>query len=123
METLYQRSKIQEESLYYESLKHSGQLPIVGVNTFENADAEAASARPAQVARSSDDEKHAQLTNLRAFQQRAAQRCGPALAALQHSARSGGNVFEALMETVKHASLGQISNALFEVGGAYRRAM
>jgi methylmalonyl-CoA mutase len=109
--------------LYYESLKHSGQLRFVGVNFFENADAQAASARPAQVARANADEKHAQLDNLRAFQARSAQRCAPALEQLAHTARRGGDVFEALMQTVKFASLGQITHALFEVGGAYRRAM
>jgi len=123
MEMLYQRSKIQEESLLYESLKHSGKLPVIGVNTFENPDAAAASARPAQVARSSVEERRAQLDNLRSFHARWAERSAPALAELQRVARSGGNAFEALMETVKYASLGQITHALFEVGGAYRRAM
>jgi methylmalonyl-CoA mutase len=123
METLYQRSKIQEESLYYESLKHSGQLPIVGVNFFENPDAAAASARPTHVARAHDDEKRAQLANLHAFQTRSAEHRAASIAQLQQTARRGGDVFEALMETVKHASLGQITHALFEVGGAYRRAM
>jgi isobutyryl-CoA mutase len=123
METLYQRSKIQEESLHYESLKHSGQLPIVGVNFFENPDAQAASARPSEVARANDPEKRAQLLNLQAFQARSAERHAASIAALQQTARRGGDVFEALMETVKHASLGQITHALFEVGGAYRRAM
>jgi methylmalonyl-CoA mutase len=123
METLYQRAKIQEESLYYESLKHDGKLPIIGVNTFENPDAAAASQRPAQVARSSSDEKQAQLASLRAFQARAAERSSVALAELMRSARAGDNVFAVLMQTVKHCSLGQISDALFQVGGAYRRAM
>ena len=123
METLYQRGKIQEESLYYETLKHSGELPIIGVNTFENPDREAASARPEQVMRSTDDEKDAQLDSLGAFHRRWAARAPEALAALKQTARDGGNVFEALMEAVKYASLGQITAALFEVGGAYRRAM
>jgi methylmalonyl-CoA mutase len=123
METLYQRAKIQEESLYYESLKHDGKLPIIGVNTFENPDAALASARPAQVARSSEAEKRAQLGSLRAFWAREAERAPAALTELQHDARSGENVFAALMQTVKHCSLGQISDALFQVGGAYRRAM
>jgi methylmalonyl-CoA mutase len=123
METLYQRTKIQEESLYYESLKHDGKLPIIGVNTFENPDASAASARPSQVARSSDGEKRAQLDSLRAFQAREAERAQPALAQLMQAARAGENVFAALMHTVKHCSLGQISDALFQVGGKYRRAM
>jgi methylmalonyl-CoA mutase len=123
METLYQRGKIQDESLHYETLKHSGALPIVGVNTFENPNPVLASARPAQLARSSDDEKRAQLENLRAFQARNVQQTGPALEELKRTARAGQNVFEALMQAVKHASLGQITDALFEVGGAYRRAM
>jgi methylmalonyl-CoA mutase len=123
METLYQRAKIQEESLYYESLKHDGKLPIIGVNTFENPDAALASARPAQVARSSTAEKQAQLDSLHAFQAREAERAPAALAQLEQAARRGENVFAALMQTTKHCSLGQISAALFEVGGAYRRAM
>ena len=125
METLYQRGRIQEESLHYETLKHSGALPIVGVNTFENPDADAAaqSARPRVLMRSTDAEKRAQLDGVRAFQTQWVERTGPALAALQDAARSGANVFDALMDTVKYASLGQISDALFEVGGAYRRAM
>ncbi|MFI5308797.1 MAG: methylmalonyl-CoA mutase family protein, partial [Polyangiales bacterium] len=122
METLYQRSKIQEESLYYEQLKHSGKLPIVGVNTFESPHP-AEAAAPPPVARSTDDEKRAQLASLRAFQARSAEQRGPALASLQLGARRGENVFAALMQTVKHASLGEITQALFEVGGAYRRAM
>jgi methylmalonyl-CoA mutase len=123
METLYQRAKIQDESMYYESLKHSGQLPIIGVNTFENPSQQAALTAPPAVARSTDDEKHAQLENLRAFQHRSAEHCAPALRQLQQTARQGDNVFGALMHAVKHASLGQITHALFEVGGEYRRAM
>ncbi len=123
METLYQRAKIQDESLYYESLKHSGKLPIIGVNTFENPGAANARVEPPSVARSTDEEKRAQLDNLRAFQGRAAERRAPALQQLRQSARRGDNVFAALMQAVKHASLGEITNALFEVGGAYRRAM
>ena len=123
MELLYQRSKIQEESLYYESRKHSGELPIVGVNTFENPDAAAASARPETLARATADEKRAQLEQLRAFQARWAQRSPDALDALKRAATSGANVFEVLLETVRYASLGQISDALFDVSGAYRRSM
>jgi methylmalonyl-CoA mutase len=123
METLYQRGKIQDESHRYETLKHSGELPVVGVNTFENPDADEASARPAELMRSSDDEKRAQLENLRALQRRWAGEAPPALARLQETARRGGNVFEELMETVKVASLGEISEALFAVGGRYRRSM
>jgi len=123
METQYQRSKIQDESLSYESLKHSGELPIVGVNTFENPRPEEASARPRELMRSSDDEKQAQLRNLGAFQERNREQASAALRALQRCATSGGNLFEQLMETTRVASLGQIRQALFEVGGRYRRAM
>jgi methylmalonyl-CoA mutase len=123
METLYQRSRIQEESLLYESKKHSGELPIVGVNTFlSDAQGEAALA-PTGLMRASEAEKSAQLASLRAFQARHAEAADPALARLQEVARRGGNVFDELMETVKVASLGQISEALFEVGGRYRRAL
>jgi methylmalonyl-CoA mutase len=123
METLYQRGKIQDESLYYESLKHSGELPIIGVNTFE-ADAEAGEAAgPIELMRSSDAEKSERLESLAAFQARWSKDCDAALARLQEVARAGDNVFKELMETVKVASLGQISDALFEVGGRYRRSM
>ena len=123
MELLYQRSKIQEESLHYESLKHSGELPLVGVNTFENPDPAVATQRPAELARSTDAEKQAQLAVLRAFHTRWAPDSEAALHALATAARRGDNVFEALMQAVRYASLGQITEALFEVGGAYRRAM
>ena len=122
METHYQRSKIQDESLHYETLKHSGELPVVGVNTFENPDPES-SAAPGGLARASEEEKRQQVAALRAFQARNAARCDAALRRLQQVARSGENVFEELMETVKYASLGQITAALFEVGGRYRRSM
>jgi methylmalonyl-CoA mutase len=122
METMYQRGRIQDESLRYESRKHSGELPIVGVNTFRNP--RAAEAQPQrELIRASHAERRHQLDNLRAFQARHAQEAPAALARLQAVARSGGNVFEELLETVKVASLGQISEALFEVGGRYRRSM
>lgn len=123
METGYQRGKIQEESLYYESLKHSGELPIIGVNTYENPDTETASARPKEVARSSEAEKQGQIRNLQRFQKARPERACEALAKLQEVAQAAGNVFAELMETVKFASLGQITHALFEVGGRYRRSM
>ena len=123
METLYQRSKIQEESLHYESLKHSGELPVIGVNTFENPDSAEASQRPATVMRASTDEKEAQLASLAAFHAAHTTDASVALVRLQEVARAGGNVFEELMQTVKHASLGQITDALFDVGGRYRRSM
>jgi methylmalonyl-CoA mutase len=122
METLYQRSTIQDESLLYESKKHSGELPVVGVNTFENPHPEEAP-KPRALMRSSEEEKRAQLEGLRAFRARHAERAPAALGRLKQVARSGGNAFEELMETVKVASLGQISEALFEVGGRYRRSM
>jgi methylmalonyl-CoA mutase len=122
METLYQRSRIQDESLRYESLKHSGQLPIVGVNTFEGPEG-ADPPRAGDLVRASEAEKRQQVDNLRAFQARHAEAAPAALARLRDVARSGGNVFAELMEAVKVASLGQISAALFDVGGRYRRSM
>jgi methylmalonyl-CoA mutase len=124
METLYQRSRIQEESLRYESLKHSGALPVVGVNTFVSPHGEAAPpVRADALVRSSEAEKRGQLDALRAFHARHAERAPGALRRLQEVATRGENLFEELMETVRVASLGQISDALFEVGGRYRRAM
>jgi methylmalonyl-CoA mutase len=122
METMYQRGRIQEESLHYEQLKHSGELPVVGVNTFLNPSPEAGG-RPRELVRGTEGEKRAQLENLRNFQARHADRAPAALRRLGDVARQGGNVFEELMETTKVASLGQIVDALFEVGGKYRRAM
>ncbi|HXZ86414.1 MAG TPA: methylmalonyl-CoA mutase family protein, partial [Myxococcota bacterium] len=124
METMYQRGKIQDESLHYESQKHSGELPIVGVNTFLAPEAAASEAAPArELIRSSEAEKQACLANLRAFHARHAGEAPAALARLREVASRGGNVFEELLETVKVASLGQISEALFDVGGRYRRSM
>ncbi|MCP5059512.1 MAG: methylmalonyl-CoA mutase [bacterium] len=122
METHYQRGKIQDESMHYESLKHSGELPIVGVNTFVNPESEEAG-EPMALMRASEQEKLDQIGGLAAFHAQHQAECGPALARLQETARSGGNLFEELMETVKVASLGQISEALFLVGGRYRRSM
>ncbi|MCG3173459.1 MAG: Fused isobutyryl-CoA mutase [Myxococcota bacterium] len=125
METQYQRSKIQEESLHYERLKHSGELPIIGVNTFVNPklDENAEALLPKEIFRTSYEEKRECIANLRDFQRRHADSAPAALRRLQETAVSGGNVFEALMDTVLHASLGQISRALYEVGGQYRRNM
>jgi methylmalonyl-CoA mutase len=123
METLYQRSRIQEESLHYETLKHSGRLPVIGVNTFENPDPGSASARPRELARSSEAEKAAQLANLEHFQRRHAQEAPLALRRLRDTALAGGNVFAELMEAAQVASLGQVCDALFAVGGRYRRSM
>ena len=124
METGYQRGKIQEESMYYEYLKHTGKHPIVGVNTFEDPDADYAEmANHLELSRASDDQKDAQLERLAAFKEAHAEEMDPALTALQETALSGGNMFEQLMETVKSCSLGTITNALYEVGGKYRRNM
>ncbi len=124
METGYQRSKIQEESMYYEYLKHSGEYPIIGVNTFRNPDADYVAANASlELARASDEEKDDQLARLKDFQKRNADSAPDALKKLQETALSGGNIFEELMETVKSCSLGQITTALYEVGGKYRRNM
>jgi isobutyryl-CoA mutase len=124
MESMYQRGRIQEESLYYEHRKHDGSLPLVGVNTFLGSDsAGEASVEEGQLIRSSEHEKQAQVSSTRAFNEIGGAAGAPALASLARTAASGGNVFEALMETVKHCSLGLISRALYEVGGQYRRNM
>jgi methylmalonyl-CoA mutase len=122
METGYQRGRIQEESMLYEQRKHDGSLPIVGVNTFRQADTGEAP-RPIALARSTDAEKQSQLARLADFQRRHATEAPAALAALRQTAIAGANVFEALMDAVRVCSLGQITTALFEVGGQYRRNM
>ncbi len=121
METMYQRSKIQEESLHYEHLKHSGELPIIGINTFVREDT--APDTVAELIRSSDEEKQMCIAEVERFRAAHQDRTPGALARLKETARSGGNIFAELMETVKVASLGQISGALYEVGGSYRRNM
>ena len=123
MESMYQRGKIQEESLHYEHQKHSGELPVIGVNTFVAENGESVAPEAAELMRSSEDEKEHQLAGLAAFHARHAGRSGEALRRLQATAQRGGNLFEALMETVKTCSLGQITHALFDVGGQYRRSM
>ena len=123
METLYQRGKIQEESLHYESLKHSGELPVIGVNTFENPQPEFVEPEPHNLIRASAEEKEAQLRHLAAVHERWRDSAPAALGSLSAAATRGENIFEELMETVKTVSLGQISEALFEVGGRYRRSM
>jgi methylmalonyl-CoA mutase len=124
METGYQRSKIQEESLYYEHLKHSGEYPIIGVNTFRNPaanfDEENASL---ELARASDEVKQDQLKRLANFQAKNTDASEEELKKLKQVALSGGNIFNQLMQTVRHCSLGQITNALYEAGGQYRRNM
>lgn len=124
METQYQRGKIQEESMLYEHLKHSGELPIIGVNTYLNPNEESdESIDSMEVARATKEEKELQLKNLRTFQEKHRDEAEEQLKKLKHVAKTNGNIFEQLMETVRYASLGQITNALYEVGGQYRRNM
>jgi len=122
METMYQRGQIQEESLHYETLKSTGEMPIVGVNTFLGKDGSPIQ-RTDEVMRSSDDEKEQQIAALQAFHARDPRATAAALERLKEAALTGGNVFESLMQAVKVCSLGQISGALYEVGGQYRRNM
>lgn len=124
METGYQRAKIQEESLYYEALKHDGRLPIIGVNTFRDPHAaEGRFMETLELARATEEEKQSQLRRLREFQERHAHEAPGALERLQQVALSGGNIFAELMNTVRCCSLGQITRALYAVGGRYRRNM
>ena len=122
MERMYQRNKIQEESLYYETLKHNGEYPIVGVNTFLSKKG-SPTILPSEVVRSTTQEKEFQITTLEAFKKRHAGQSAAMLLKLQQVAVNNGNLFEELMETVKYCSLGQITNALYSVGGQYRRNM
>jgi methylmalonyl-CoA mutase len=122
MERMYQRNKIQEESMYYETQKHTGELPLIGVNTFLNKKG-SPTIIPTEVIRSTTEEKEQQIQNLQAFKQRNAANSAAALQRLKQIAISNGNLFEELMETVKYCSLGQITSALYEVGGQYRRNM
>jgi methylmalonyl-CoA mutase len=124
MESMYQRGKIQQESMKYEEQKHSGEKPVIGVNTFTKEDENGeADETEVDLMRSSTDEKEHQLRNLHAFQERYADKNDAMLAELKETAREGENTFEVLMEAVKYCSLGQITEALFEVGGEYRRNM
>ena len=123
METMYQRGKIQEESLYYETKKHDGSLPIVGVNTFLSKSDGLEEHTGAALIRSTEEEKQDQVAAVRAFQARNAGRAPAALERLRQAAYGGANVFAELMESVKTCSLGQISQALYGVGGRYRRNM
>ncbi|MEW4308278.1 fused isobutyryl-CoA mutase/GTPase IcmF [Rossellomorea marisflavi] len=124
METQYQRGKIQEESMFYEMKKHSGELPIVGVNTYLNPNPPSEEdVDGMELARATKEEKETQIRNLKAFQQGHGDKTEEALKRLKQSAVEGGNIFEELMETVRVASLGQITRALYEVGGQYRRNM
>jgi methylmalonyl-CoA mutase len=122
MERMYQRNKIQEESLYYEHMKHTGELPIVGVNTFLNKQGSPTTI-PGEVIRSTREEKEHQINNLQAFRKRHKQKSPAMLKRLKRVAIHNGNLFEELMETVKFCSLGEITHALYEVGGQYRRNM
>ena len=122
METGYQRGMIQEESMYYEMLKNSGEYPIIGVNTFRNPHGEPVPEH-IELARSTEEEKQSQLTRLADFHQRHAAESPAMLARLQQAVIANANVFEVLMDAVRCCSLGQITNALFEVGGQYRRSM
>jgi len=122
MERMYQRNKIQEESLYYETLKHTGEFPIVGVNTFLNKNG-SPTILPQEVIRSTTEEKEFQVNTLNSFKERHKDKSEDMLKYLQQVAINNGNLFEELMETVKYCSLGQITHALYEVGGQYRRSM
>jgi methylmalonyl-CoA mutase len=122
MERMYQRNKIQEESMLYEHQKHTGELPLIGVNTFLNKKG-SPTILPGEVIRSTTEEKQQQIQNLRAFKKRNEAKCTEMLSRLKKTAIANGNLFEELMETVKYCSLGQITHSLYEVGGQYRRSM
>ena len=122
METMYQRGKIQEESLYYETLKHTGEMPIIGVNTFLS-DEGSPTIIPEEVIRATKEEKEAQISALQRLHQTHEERGPQALKALQEAAVENKNLFDCLMTAVKFCSLGQITQALYEVGGQYRRNM
>jgi methylmalonyl-CoA mutase len=122
METGYQRGKIQEESLYYEHRKHDGSYPIIGVNTFRNPRGDS-TPQKIELIRSTDEEKQSQLKRLRDFQTRHAKDAPDMLEMLRQAVIRNENVFAVLMDAVRVCSLGQITHALFEVGGQYRRNM
>jgi len=122
MEKQYQRSKIQEESLYYEELKQSGEYPIIGVNKFVK-DTTANPYDNMNITRSTNEEKNEILENLESFQQQNKEKAQQALEKLREVALCGGNIFEELLNTVQFASLGQITHVLYEVGGRYRRGI
>ena len=122
METMYQRSKIQEESLYYETLKHSGKLPIIGVNTFlPEGDSKATT--PGEVIRATEEEKVFQINMLHNLHKTWKKEAEEGLHKLREAAFNNTNIFNELMHTAKYASIGQITGALFNVGGQYRRNM
>jgi methylmalonyl-CoA mutase len=122
METMYQRGKIQEESLYYETLKHNGEFPIIGVNTFLSSKG-SPTVLPKEVVRATEEEKQYQIGMLKSLEEGNASNSEKVLKEIQEIAIQNGNVFDALMEATKYCSLGQITDALFEVGGQYRRNM
>lgn len=122
METMYQRGKIQEESLYYETLKHTGEYPIIGVNTFLSSKG-SPTIIPQEVIRSTEEEKEYQIKMLNNLHKEKATIAPKMLNDLQQAAIKNENLFEHLLEVCKHCSLGQITKALFEVGGQYRRNM
>jgi methylmalonyl-CoA mutase len=122
METMYQRGKIQEESMHYEMLKHTGEFPIIGVNTFLNKKG-SPTVLPAEIIRATTDEKEYQIEMLERLQKAKGELNEEMISALQKAAVQNENIFDVLMEAAKHCSLGQITNALFEVGGQYRRNM
>jgi methylmalonyl-CoA mutase len=122
METMYQRSKIQEESLYYETLKHTGEYPIIGVNTFLSSKG-SPTILPKEVIRATESEKQYQIDMLSQLHQASLAKSADSLRELQHSAIQNRNMFSELMEAVKYCSLGQLTKAMFEVGGQYRRNM
>ena len=122
MESGYQRGKIQEESMHYEMQKHTGEYPIIGVNTFRNPHVDP-NPQQIELARSTEDEKESQLTRLKDFHSRHAAVSPAMLKRLQQAVIANQNVFEVLMDAVRCCSLGQITNALFEVGGQYRRSL
>ncbi len=121
MESMYQRGKIQEESLYYETLKDTGAYPIIGVNTF--LPEKQAEWKPIELSRASSDEKNQQIKRLEAFQSRNTAKSGECLKRLRDTALTGGNIFEELLTSVRYCSLGEITSVLYEVGGRYRRNM
>ncbi|MCX6269554.1 MAG: methylmalonyl-CoA mutase family protein, partial [Bacteroidetes bacterium] len=122
METMYQRSRIQEESLYYETLKHTGKLPIIGVNTFLSSKG-SPTVLPGEVIRATEEEKQYQIIMLDHLHKTNAETSSAMIENLKRAATKNSNIFESLMEATKYCSIGQITDALFEVGGQYRRSM
>jgi methylmalonyl-CoA mutase len=122
MERMYQRNKIQEESMHYEMQKHTGELPIVGVNTFLKKHGNPA-VQPSEIIRSTKEEKNQQIDNLHTIIGNNKDKSVEMLGRLKKVAIENGNLFAELMETVKYCSLGQVTHALYEVGGQYRRSM